>query len=94
MFFFIDVVLNHCSADAEWIKDYPDAVYTLKNSPMLYTAYLVDDVIYEWGEEVKEMLSFDVEFTQDILHQIEENLRNRLDCLKLYEYFQLSPDLE
>ena len=38
---------------------------------MLYSAYLVDDVIYEWGEEVKEMMSFDVDFTEDILVQIE-----------------------
>ena len=61
---------------------------------MLYTAFIVDQVIYEWGEEVKEMMSFDVELTEEILAQIEENLLNRLSHLKLYEYFQLSEDTE
>jgi hypothetical protein len=37
---------------------------------MLYTAFLVDQVIFEWGEEVKEMMSFDVELTAEILIQI------------------------
>ena len=30
------------------------------------------------------MMSFDVEFTEDILLQIEENLKTRLNFLKLY----------
>jgi len=71
MVFFIDIVVNHTSFDSEWIRDSPDATFTYQNTPMLYTAYLVDDVIFQWGEEVKEMMSFDVEFTGDILNQIE-----------------------
>lgn len=90
MVFFIDIILNHTSFDSEWVKAAPDSVFTVENTPMLYTAFLVDQVIYEWGEEVKEMMSFDVELTQEILAQIEENLLNRLKQLKLFEYFQLS----
>lgn len=59
---------------------------------MLHTAFIVDQVIYEWGEEVKEMMSFDVELTEEILTQIEQNLLNRIVHLKLHEYFQLSKD--
>lgn len=61
---------------------------------MLYTAYLVDQIIFEWGEEVKEMMSFDVELTEEILAQIEQNLLNRLVNLKLHQYFQLSEDTQ
>lgn len=45
-------------------------MFTVDNTPMLYTAFLVDQVIYEWGEEVKDMMSFGVEPTKDILVQI------------------------
>jgi glycogen debranching enzyme len=92
MIFFIDIILNHTSFDSEWVKDSPNAVFTVKNTPMLHTAFIVDQVIYEWGEEVKEMMSFDVELTEEILSQIEQNLLNRLVHLKLHEYFQLSKD--
>lgn len=47
--FFIDIVLNHCSFDSEWIRDYPDAVYTPQNTPILRPAFEVDDIIYRWG---------------------------------------------
>lgn len=71
MVFFIDIILNHTSFDSDWVKDSPDACFTVENTPMLYTAFLVDQVIFEWGEEVKEMMSFDVELTEEILTQIE-----------------------
>lgn len=63
MVFFIDIILNHTSFDSDWVKDSPESVFTVENTPMLYTAFLVDQVIFEWGEEVKEMMSFDVELT-------------------------------
>jgi hypothetical protein len=93
MVFFIDIILNHTSFDSEWIKSEPDAVYTIDNTPMLYPSFLVDSTIFDWGEEVKEMMSFDTELTEEILTQIEENLTSRLNSLDLVDYFQLSPDL-
>lgn len=63
MVFFIDIILNHTSFDSEWIQSQPDAVYTVDNTPMLYPSFLVDMTIFEWGEEVKEMMSFDTELT-------------------------------
>jgi hypothetical protein len=59
MVFIIDIILNHISFDSEWIQSEPEAVFTVDNTPMLYTAFLVDRTIFEWGEEVKEMMSFD-----------------------------------
>lgn len=93
MVFFIDIILNHTSFDSEWIQSEPEAVFTVENTPMLYPAFLVDTVIYQWGEEVKEMMSFDMELTEEILEQIQTNLASRLQDLQLYEFFQLSPDL-
>lgn len=37
--FFVDIVLNHCSFDSEWIRDHPDAVYTPQNTPVLRPAF-------------------------------------------------------
>jgi len=50
MVFFVDIILNHTSFDSDWVKDSPDAVFTYENTPMLYTAFLVDQLIFEWGE--------------------------------------------
>ena len=50
---FVDIVLNHTSFDSDWVKQSTDSVFTPENTPMLYPAFFVDQVIYEWGEEVK-----------------------------------------
>jgi glycogen debranching enzyme len=92
--FIIDIVLNHTSFDSEWIQSSPEAVFTVENTPMLYSAYLVDEAIYEWGQEIKEMMGSDVELTEDILQQIETNLKERINNLELHEYFQLSHELK
>ena len=55
--FIIDIVLNHTSFDSEWIKSSPEAVFTVDNTSMLYTAFLVDEIIFEWGLEIKEMMA-------------------------------------
>lgn len=49
MVFIIDIILNHISFDSEWIQSEPEAVFTVDNTPMLYTAFLVDTTIFDWG---------------------------------------------
>ena len=93
--FFIDIVLNHCSFDSEWIRDHPDAVYTPENTPILIPAFEVDDIIYRWGKEIKNLFSTayegeKLEFNEEFVSEIELNLRKALYELNLEEYFILS----
>lgn len=44
--FFVDIILNHASFDSEWVSDDPRTLFTCDNTPMLYTGFLVDEVIY------------------------------------------------
>jgi hypothetical protein len=60
---------------------------------MLYPAYVVDNAIFEWGEQVKHWLRHE-QFTLDILKQSEENLKTKLFALRIYEYFQISPEFQ
>ena len=53
MVFFIDIVLNHTSLDSEWITEDANAVFTLKNTPMLNSAYELDIALRNWGEGIK-----------------------------------------
>lgn len=46
-------MLNHTSNTSEWIKDDPDCVFTIDNTPALNSTLLVDCEIYNWGESVK-----------------------------------------
>lgn len=55
--FFIDIVLNHTSFDSPWIKRNIDAVYTVDNTPILASAYELDQTLAEWGQEVKTQLN-------------------------------------
>ena len=55
--FFIDIVLNHTSFDSEWIKSNPSSAYTIHNTPQLTSAFEVDKAIYDWGNEIKEVMS-------------------------------------
>lgn len=93
MVFIIDVILNHTSFDSEWIQSQPNSVFTVRNTPMLHTAYLVDSVIYDWGQEVKEMMANDIVLSEEILSQIETNLAHRIQSLELHQYFQLCPTI-
>ena len=51
--FFVDIVLNHTSNTSAWIKDDPDAVFTVDNTPALASTLLVDCAIFDWGEKIK-----------------------------------------
>jgi Glycogen debranching enzyme, glucanotransferase domain len=39
---FIDIVLNHCSYDAEWILKEDHCYYNLENTPQLRSAFVFD----------------------------------------------------
>jgi len=45
----VDIVLNHTSFDAKWVKECPNATYTIENTEHLRPAYEVDNIIYKWG---------------------------------------------
>jgi hypothetical protein len=38
----VDVVYNHTSPDAAWLKDHPEACYNLNNTPHLKPGFVLD----------------------------------------------------
>eukprot|EP00834_Sanchytrium_tribonematis_P001489 NODE_37_length_35953_cov_1.028037.p1 type:complete len:1328 gc:universal NODE_37_length_35953_cov_1.028037:5354-9337(+) len=50
--YFVDVVWNHCSNDALWIRKHPECGYNLKNTPHLILAFIVDECILQLSEEI------------------------------------------
>jgi hypothetical protein len=52
--FFVDIVLNHTSTNSKWLLDDHDAAYNLENTPQLTSAFLVDQLIYNWGKRITE----------------------------------------
>ena len=62
---------------------------------MLHSAFLVDEAIFKWGQAIKEMMTGgENQLTLEMLEALKLELEEILDNLKLYEYFQLSSDLE
>ena len=45
----VDIVWNHCSPAAPWLKDHPEAGYTLFHAPHLQPAYLLDRALHEYS---------------------------------------------
>ena len=91
--FFVDIVLNHTSNTSEWIKDDPDAVYTVENTPSLSATLRVDCAIHEWGERIKsgqlEGYNKNTIESQEDLAFLRESLKNLIHGLNIWEYFQL-----
>ena len=44
----VDIVLNHCAYDTEFIEQHPEAGYNLINSPYLTAAYELDKALHEF----------------------------------------------
>ena len=45
---FVDIVLNHCAKNADWILKEPSCYYSTSNTPSLEAAYVVDKAIYDF----------------------------------------------
>ena len=45
----VDIVLNHTANNSEWILEHPDATYNTDNCPHLYSAWVLDDALYQLG---------------------------------------------
>lgn len=50
----IDLVLNHASSNAEWLRKNPDSGYNLVNSPHLNCAYELDKLLLDFSSRYSE----------------------------------------
>ncbi|KAJ1518039.1 hypothetical protein HMI55_003689 [Coelomomyces lativittatus] len=86
-----DIVWNHASHDASWLREHPECGYNLLNSPHLIPAFELDEAILQFSKDL------------DLLHlprelHHESELKLVLDTfrstyfqnLKLWEYFVLN----
>lgn len=91
----IDVILNHCSSICPLLC-YPNAVYSLSNTPHLYSAYVLDSALLSLSEDMHENshkyptgnkihTCEDVEKLMIVVKDVIKNLR-------LFEFFQMNTE--
>lgn len=56
IFFLVDIVLNHCAINSEWIKKDFNSGFNLKNTPELTIAFKLDQELVEMSKNIHEIL--------------------------------------
>lgn len=91
----IDIVLNHCAYNSEFVEEYPEATYNLVNCPYLKSAYQLDKALHEFTKAVIERKIHSLHNKNRI--ENEKDLSNIMHILKiewlpqlkLHQYFQM-----
>jgi len=94
MFSIVDVVWNHCSNDAQWLKKHPLAGYNLVNSPHMRPAFLVDRALWYLNKDIMAnkyvKKGVPTEITKESeLKSLRTLIREAVDEVKLYDFFAL-----
>lgn len=93
--FFVDIVMNHCSTDSDWIVDSKESTYNLENTPQLTLAYEVDKKLYKAMDLLVEQCDFihDREYhischseIDHIIHIIGSQILDKMD-MEVYLHF-------
>eukprot|EP01138_Halocafeteria_seosinensis_P009895 gb/GECG01010107.1/.p1 GENE.gb/GECG01010107.1/~~gb/GECG01010107.1/.p1 ORF type:complete len:1612 (+),score=179.60 gb/GECG01010107.1/:1-4836(+) len=92
--FFVDVVLNHLSADSPWLLEHPEIGYSVSNSPWLRPAVELDDSIITATSDF--LSNRDEEFVISNVEELTEVYnfweRDVLPGIKLWEYYVANSD--
>jgi len=94
MLSFTDLVLNHAANESEWIAEHPQCVYNLVNAPHLKPAFLLDCVLARFSKEIADGLWTDSGLPPEVqnenqLQQIRHILQERIEKLRLWEFYQV-----
>ena len=91
----VDIVLNHCAFDSEFVEQHPEATYNLENSPYLAAAYCLDKALHEFSRAVSQKSIRNLHNRNRI--ETEKDLNTIMQILKLevlpplflHHYFQI-----
>lgn len=94
-----DIVLNHTADNSPWLKNHPEASFNEINNPKLKSAILLDECISKFSTDfykkkiIDEVCNFapNIE-NEDQLQKVMKCLSEKIDSLKLHEYFVCNID--
>lgn len=86
-----DVVYNHTAHNSEWLRDHPDAGYSIKTAPHLNPALDLDNSLLEFSAKLKELGYPTSLNSMDDLNRIMDGIKKHvLEPIKLWEYYVIN----
>lgn len=86
----VDVVYNHTANNSEWLKDHPDAGYSVNTSPHLEPALEIDTSLLEFSDNLKSLgLPTTLNSLED-LSAIMNGIQKVLSDLQLWKYYVIN----
>ena len=91
----IDIVLNHCAYDSEFVEQHPEATYNLENCPYLASAYCLDKALQQFSQQIaqRNIRSLQnknkIETEKDLGTIIQILKQEVLPPLLLHQYYQI-----
>lgn len=86
-----DVVYNHTAHNSEWLRDHPEAGYSVKTAPHLNPALELDTALLDFSAKLTE-LGFPTSLNNvDDLNRIMDGIKKHvIEPLKLWEYYVIN----
>ena len=91
----VDIVLNHCSSVNPLFSMNPNAAYTIKNTPHLTAAYILDSSMLQLSEDIEKGVSKYKKtkiYNEEDLKILLKIIKNQLYALNLQEFFQMNTE--
>lgn len=86
-----DVVYNHTANNSDWLKDHPEAGYSVETAPHLNPALDLDNALLEFSSKLKSMGFPTMLNSIDDLDRIINGVKlHVLEPLKLWEYYVIN----
>lgn len=91
----VDIVLNHCAFDSEFVEEFPECTYNLTNSPYHTAAYCLDKALHDFSINISQKNIRNLHNKNKI--ETEKDLSTIMQILKLevlpplalHQYFQM-----
>lgn len=82
-----DVVYNHTANNSDWLKDHPDAGYSINTSPHLEPALELDTALLKFSDDIKKLGLPTRLNNLDDLGAVMNGIKDVVSDLKLWEYY-------
>ncbi|KAH0785625.1 Glycogen debranching enzyme [Histomonas meleagridis] len=92
--FMADILLNHTNPTSEWLKEHPEAGYSIDNSPYLRPAYYVDKTLSDLSDKIArgEVPDIPSDIKVEHVEKLKEYLKKGLHDSDLRKFFTIDVD--
>ncbi|KAK7204849.1 glucanotransferase domain of glycogen debranching enzyme-domain-containing protein [Myxozyma melibiosi] len=83
-----DVVWNHTASNSAWLREHPEAGYSIKTAPHLQAAYELDDALLSFSRSLRSLgLPTNLQGENDLLRIMDGIKVHVLGALRLWEFY-------